>query len=295
MLLMKKIGLSSLAQILLRNQKCNITSWKYSNSVQVKQYAICVANLVHLHAKCISHHETSRHRRHILNVQEIKDTIQARQCTNISDSSNSPTSHNIHNALSVSHNNTSVVPSRKHEEGMFPYAVSEPPPRTLVINVEIELTEYTVCAEIFQLGAKCKTSSFSAPNIIPEAKLDEWVIEDLGIVLRKWAMGTPHEEMRLFDEHTRSFIEGSVDGKRALCDFIAWMQDLKQTGEYSDVVLISMSDVCLPALINNIARYRLMDDFIATVDLCTNTPAYFRYYFLPHLTKHRNVFPEANR
>jgi len=145
---------------------------------------------------------------------------------------------------------------------------------SLLVSFDLELTDGSFASEIFQVGAKCKTSSFSK-NILPEGKIDWGVTKyATNITVKQNGEGIS----RLFDVKTNEYVP-SVGAKEGLNDFLNWLNEQKEEGCCKDVVLIAQGDTDMPALINNMARADLMSNLTETVDSFADSLKYFQNNF----------------
>jgi len=145
---------------------------------------------------------------------------------------------------------------------------------SLIVSYDLELTDGSFASEIFQIGAKCQKDCFTR-NILPEGDIHPGVTKyATHITVREDAQGS----RSLFDLKNDAHIP-SVCGKDAFRDFLCWLKQQKQEGEFTEVVLVSHGTTDMPALINNLARADLVQEFLQNVDFMADSLKYFEENF----------------
>jgi len=144
---------------------------------------------------------------------------------------------------------------------------------TLLVSFDLEQTDGSFASEIYQIGAKCKHSTF-AKNILPLGNIDWGVTKHCTNITVKKERGVAG----LFDTKKKQFVS-AVDAKQGLKEFLDWLNGQRREGNYKDVILISHGDGDMPALINNMARADLLKELNESVGMFADSLKYFQKNF----------------
>lgn len=142
---------------------------------------------------------------------------------------------------------------------------------SLLICYDLELTDGSFASEIYQLGAKCGSGSFSR-NILPRGDID-WGVTKFAtnITVKKDNFGN----RQLYDTKLKEFVP-SFNAKDSYAEFLKWIEDQKILGKHKNVILIAQGNMDMLALVNNVARAGLMEDLLKDVDMFGDSLKYFQ-------------------
>merc|ERR1719402_1321373 len=144
---------------------------------------------------------------------------------------------------------------------------------SLLVSFDLELTDGSFASEIYQIGAKCKHSTF-AKNILPLGNIDWGVTKHCTNITVKKERGVAG----LFDTKKKQYVL-AVEAKQGLKEFLDWLNEQRREGNYKDVILISHGDGDMPSLINNMARADLLKDLGESVNMFADSLKYFQKNF----------------
>ena len=184
------------------------------------------------------------------------------------------------NSEKTKENDITAVPSSLKGDNVgvecngFSQKASKSPSPTsyLLVYYDLELTYGSLASEIYQVGGSTSKSEFSV-FIIPKGAIHWGVTKRCGGV----RINIDKNGQRSLAKNSKSL--KAVNDSNGLQAFLEWIKKTKEAGRFDKTILIAHGDLDMPALLNNMARAKLLHQFEDSVDYFADSLLYLQTHF----------------
>jgi len=141
----------------------------------------------------------------------------------------------------------------------------------LLVCFDLEMSDGSFASEIFQIGAMTSGGSSFSCYILPHGNID-------------WGVTRFVNGIKVATEGERRLVDGdgatlaSQGPRQGLDSFLSWLEEAKEEGGHSGVVLVSHGNTDMPALLNNLGREDMVGRLAKVVTCFVDSLHYFQSF-----------------